>query len=141
MTMKHVQEIVERTGGLTQLKRQPIHLTVEGFMPLAIEYLGQGPRGGMLLSVMHHFEQNGDLMRDPDLEVEVLPGDRWEPVSYRQDSLGLFQEAVRVGDQGLDVRPQLVADLKAFMRMWDRNLAEQGFVAAARRPAGIAENG
>ena len=29
------------------------------------------------------------------------------------------------------IRPKLVKELKAFARIWDKNLGEQGFVAAA----------
>ncbi len=131
--MKNVKQIIEVLGGYERLKRQPIQLAVEGFMPLSVEYIGQGPRGGLLISVMHFYTQSGDLMRDPDLVVEVMvPSDEWLPVSYQQDSLGLYQEAVRVEDDGLKVRSRLVNDLRGFMDLWDRNLEEQGFVAAAR---------
>jgi hypothetical protein len=131
--MMNVRRIIELLGGFERLKREPIQLTVEGFMPLSVESIGKGPRGGLLLSIMHHFTQHGDLMRDPDLVVEVIvPSGEWLPVSYQQDSVGLYQEAVRVEETGLIVRSRLVADLKRFMEQWDRNLGEQGFVEDAR---------
>jgi hypothetical protein len=135
--VKNVNEIIEALGGFDRLKREPIQLKVEGFMPLNIESIGKGPRGGQLLSIMHFFTQHGDLMRDPDLVVEVMvPSDEWLPMSYQQDSIGLYQEAVSVEETGLVVRSQLVDDLKQFMQLWDRNLDEQGFVQAARLVAG-----
>jgi hypothetical protein len=87
---------------------------------------------------MHSFEQNGDLMRDPDLVVEVVPQmGWWLPVSYRQDSVGLFQEAVFTNhEEQLIVRNRLVRELQEFMRLWDKTLREQGFVAIARELAG-----
>jgi len=131
--MKNVKQIIDILGGFERLVREPIRLTVEGFMPLSIEYIGLGPRGGLLVSVMHFYTQHGDLMRDPDLVVEVMvPSEEWLPVSYRQDSIGLYQEAVSVEEDGLKVRSRLVDDLKQFMQLWDRNLHEQGFVEAAR---------
>ena len=131
--MKNLKQIIEILGGFERLKQEPIQITVEGFMPLNIEYVGKGPRGGLLLSIMHFYTQHGDLMRDPDLVVEVIASeDRWEPVSYQQDSLSLYQEAVSVEETGLVVRSKLVEDLKRFMHLWDRNLGEQGFVEAAR---------
>jgi hypothetical protein len=131
--MKSVKEIIEILGGLERLKGEPIQLTVEGFMPLSIEYVGVGPGGGLLVSVMHFFTQQGDLMRDPDLVVEILvASDEWLPVSYQQDSLALYQEAVSGEGDSLKVRSRLVADLRRFMELWSRNLEDQGFVEAAR---------
>ena len=131
--MKNLKQIIEILGGFERLKQEPIQITVEGFMPLNIEYVGKGPRGGLLVSIMHYYTQHGDLMRDPDLVVEVIAAsDEWLPVSYQQDSMGLYQEAVSVEETGLVVWWKLVEDLKRFMQLWDRNLGEQGFVEAAR---------
>jgi hypothetical protein len=64
--------------------------------------------------------------------VEVVSSAEWLPVSYQQDSIGLYQEAVSVAGGGLKVRSRLVDDLRRFMELWDWNLGEQGFVEAAR---------
>jgi hypothetical protein len=131
--MKNVKAIIETLGGLDALERNPISLRVPSFMPLSVEKIGRGPRGGILLSVMHHFEQAADLMRDPAVEIEILPDSgEWFPVSYRQDSLGIFQEAVAVVDGEVRVKAKLVHDLRSFLATWDRNLRDQGFVEAAR---------
>jgi hypothetical protein len=79
-------------------------------------------------------------MRDPDMVFEVMPiaqGDsqsgRWLPVSYRNDYVGLYQEAAFVNDAGqVMVKPRLTRDLTAFARIWDRNIKEQGFLEAAQ---------
>jgi hypothetical protein len=100
-------------------------------MRLVIEHVGQGPRGGDLVSVAHYGEQNGDPMRDPEIVFEIAAGS-WQPVSIQQDYVGSYREAVFTGDDGkLYVRPALVKDIRAFARIWDRNLKHQGFVAAA----------
>ena len=45
------------------------------------------------VSVAHYGEQNGDLMRDPDLVCEVYPDGRWVPVSFGENTQikGIFQ--------------------------------------------------
>jgi hypothetical protein len=127
--LRTLPAIIERFGGLEQFTH--VQLRTEGFMPLTIEKLEheRGPHGGVLVSVMHTHEQNGDLMRDPDVVFEVV-GDVWSPLSYRQDSLGLLQEAVYVEDGKAMVRPKLLADISKFCRLWDRNLRDQGFLKA-----------
>jgi hypothetical protein len=132
--MKSIEEIVQIMGGWDRLRTHPLKLEVEGFLALCIEVIGQGPRDGLLLSIMHVYEQHGDTMRDPDVEVEVMPGtDDWMPISYRQDGLGIFREAVSTEGDVVQFHHGLVADLKRFLKVWDHNIREQGFVEAARR--------
>jgi hypothetical protein len=54
-----------------------------------------------------------------------VDGERWLPISYQQDSLALYQEAVT-----------LEGELRQFATVWDRNLLEQGFLAEAERRTG-----
>jgi hypothetical protein len=133
--MKTVQKIIDLFGGLQALRDKSIKLEVESYMPLAIQFIGVGPRGMPLVSVMHHYLQNGDVMRDPDVEFEIDTEGGWHPISYRQDSVGLMQEAVFADPQSgrVMVRPKLVRDLRRFAATWSNNLDEQGFVAAARK--------
>jgi hypothetical protein len=135
--MKTVQAIIDLFGGLENLRNNPIKIEVAGFMPLSIEYIGTGPRGLPLVSVMHFYEQHGDICRDPDVEFEVDSNGKWHPVSYRQDSIGTMQEAI-LRDSGtgkLLVRPKLLRDLKRFAKLWSKNLNEQGFLEKAREMA------
>ena len=138
--MKNVQAIIDIFGGLDRLRDHPVSLRVPGFMPLSVEAVGTGPRGGPLVSVMHTYVQNGDLMRDPDLVAELVPPvNWWLPVSYQQDNLGVFQEAVLLDGDRLVTHSRVVDSLKAFMAVWDRNIGAQGFVAEARRRAAAGE--
>jgi hypothetical protein len=134
--MNSIRDIVEARGGWDRLvEGHPVRVEAEGFLPLVIEYQGEGPRGGTLVSIAHYYEQNGDLLADPELVVEVLfPAGWWMPVSYQQDNLGIYREAVSVEGDGLIVHSKLVDDLQEFMRAWDHNLREQGFVDKARKP-------
>ncbi len=134
--MKTVEKIIELFGGLPAVRKRSIRLEVEGFMPLVIESVGHGPRGYQLVSVAHYYVQEGDLMADPELTLEVAP-DGWHPVSFTQANLGLYQEAVRQDDAGkVTINHKLVKDLQQFARLWGRNLKAQGFLEAARHLAG-----
>ena len=132
--MRTVAKIIDVHGGMEWLKAgNYIRLLNPPYMRLVIEFIGPGPRGFPAISVAHYYEQNGDLMRDPEIVFEITP-DGWEPVSYLQDSLGIYQEAIQDGI----VLPKLAADLKAFSRMWDRNIAAQGFLeCCARGPSSL----
>jgi hypothetical protein len=75
-------------------------------------------------------------MRDPELTCEVGPDGTFYSVSFTQDNLGAYHEAVFVDDAGrVMVRPRVLKDLAVFAREWDRNLAAQGFVRTAGWPA------
>ncbi len=131
--MKTVQAIIDLFGGISKL--EPLKIEVSGYMPLCIEPVGVsldcGPNGGAMVSVAHYYEQNGDLMRDPEMVFEVS-GDVWTPLSFTQDNVGLYQEAVRVDEGRVLVNPKRLRDLKSFARMWDKNLKDQGFLDAAK---------
>ena len=43
-----------------------VRLTVNGYMPLSVEDIGQSTDGNRLIAISHYGEQNGDLMRDPE---------------------------------------------------------------------------
>src|SRR5438046_3107404 len=106
-------------------------------MHLCIEFIGVGPRGGMMISVMHYYVQNGDAMRDPDLAFERLPSGESCPISFQQDNMGIYQEGVTIHPDGsVLVDERLVRDLQQFMGIWNRSIQEQGFVEAAREAPG-----
>ena len=115
-----------------------IRLTVNGYMPLSLENIGHSAEGNRLVSICHYGEQNGDLMRDPDMvfEFHTWTDTRMaEPISYRNDYMGINQEVYRYNDIGkkTHVDTKLKADLKAFARTWFSNLKQQGFLTAAQR--------
>lgn len=130
--MKTVQAIVEHFGGLKYLDEHVIRVECPGYMRLVIEGIGQGPRELPAVSIAHYYEQNGDLMRDPEMCFEITPSGEWFPYYYLQDNLGIEQEVfVRMENRHLGWRSKLHADLFSFSRQWDRNLKEQGFLKAA----------
>ena len=110
-----------------------IRLTVGGYMPLSVEDIGQSADGNRLISICHYGEQNGDFMRDPDMVFEVYASPApatAEPLSFRNDYMGLMQEVYRYDDDGKKtaVNPKLKQDLKSFGPTWFKNLKNQGFL-------------
>lgn len=111
-----------------------IRLTVNGYMPLSVEDIGKSAEGNRLVSICHYGEQNGDLMRDPDMVFEFH---QWpdalaaEPLSFRNDYMGTMQEVYRYEDSGkkTHVNARLKQDLKSFARTWFKNLEDQGFLS------------
>lgn len=147
--MRTVKTIIDILGGLEALKKTAIRIENPPFMVLCIEYIGNGPRNMPMVSVAHYGEQNGDLMRDPDMVFEV--GDpafdipkttvgcmkNWGPISYRNDYAGLDQEAVWEDEGGrVLVKPRLVVELRRFATTWDVNIHDQGFLEAATHARG-----
>jgi hypothetical protein len=128
-TTKHMAQIITRIAqqaGL-DLNRIGAHARIENppYMPLSIEVIGKN-----LVSVAHYFEQNGDLVPDPDAVYFTGYGveNGWVPV-YLQMAIGTFYEASWVEDGEItrfDLREQ--AEQASFANMWARNLQEQGCV-------------
>ncbi len=85
--MKTVAKIIEHFGGMEALRQKHIRLENPPYMRLVIEYVGEGPRGMPCISVAHYYEQNGDLMRDPELVFEVNP-DEDGPLSWTTGNWG-----------------------------------------------------
>ena len=100
-------------------------------MPLCVEQIGSTRFGKSeplpLWSFAHYYEQNGDAMRDPDVVMMDAPGGLF-PISFRQDGLGLNQEAVTYDENDgriIGVRVKMQADIASFCNTWSRNLAHQ----------------
>lgn len=109
-----------------------VRITVSGYMPLSVEEIGIDGEGHRLVSLCHYGEQNGDLMRDPDIVFmfqDTPYGFIAEPVSFRNDYLGLDQEVSRYDDTGTRTHldTTLRSQLREFAQIWFANLNEQGF--------------
>lgn len=119
--------------------RQSLRVEVEGYMPLTVERIGTGPSGRFAFSFCHYGEQNGDLMRDPEVCFEIHEQGRHRAAVayyYRNDYAGYEAEGciwfTPDGCMRIDAK---AADAIDFARTWSRNLHEQGFVAAAAQAA------
>jgi hypothetical protein len=105
------------------------------FMALHVEKVGEG-----LFSLAHYFEQNGDLMSDPEMVFLRQDDGSWVPVSITQHSLGVYREAIQF-ENGKVARVSVgqIRELSEFTELWMRNVKQQqrleiGARGAARTP-------
>ncbi|MCL2189050.1 MAG: SNF2-related protein [Defluviitaleaceae bacterium] len=97
-----------------------LRLESEGFEPLSIEWLG-----GNQYSMMHTFTQNSDLMRDPDMVLDINPAKQTiQALSYELSSMGVYQEVY--ANEKANVRLQ--RELNNFLTTWLKNISEQDYV-------------
>ncbi len=126
-----VPDLVSQTERTVKIPNEP-------WMTLTVENIGLGPRGLPALSICHYGEQNGDLMRDPEMcfEMEIEAGKvkEFHPYYFRNDYVGFEQMAVSHGE--CDCRPIIDALMlkgqREFAATWDRNLEAQGFLRSYR---------
>jgi hypothetical protein len=142
--MRTILKILGAAGGLHCAK----YLSIENepWMRLVIEALPEpGPSGHPVVSVAHYGEQNSDPMRDPEMLFEVVEEDgaqpKFWPFYFRNDYAGIEQWS-RYRSEGGDVLclPGRTREMEQFMKIWDRNLSEQGFLEAFRRQAACASS-
>lgn len=92
------------------------------FMAVCVEQLTERH-----YSVAHYYEQNGDLMADPEMTFYRCEHGRVFPCSYQQDGLGIYRLGLEITDLGIveGENPQEQADQTAFANQWMKNIAEQ----------------
>jgi hypothetical protein len=81
--------------------------------------------GPSTVSLAHYYEQNGDLVCDPD-GVFVRTDAGWLPVAL-QLCTGHCVRAIELGedDRPVGVRPRALRELIEFTSMWLRNISDQ----------------
>jgi hypothetical protein len=130
--MHFLQQLTERTPELLSRTETTVKILNSPYMTLTVENIGQGPRGLPALSICHYGEQNGDLMRDPEMcfEMEIEDGvvRDWHPYYYRNDYAGVEQFAVDEDTKSIDAR--MIRSQREFAETWSRNLLDQGFLTA-----------
>jgi len=129
--MQTILRILERAGGY----RPTLCLKIENppFMVLVIEATPEpGPLNLPAISVAHYGEQNGDLMRDPEMcfEIGTPEGEHPSAFYFRNDYLSVEQWSRIVRDGRYIVHAELYRRHEEFARTWDRNLRAQGFLEA-----------
>ena len=113
----------------------------EAIMDLVVEVLPNCHEdGATILSMVHYFEQNGELCRDPEMVIRLFnPGTvetpgamvpytdpkhgRAEALTFQQDLPPIY--SVVYPEPG-KFSPRLHKDLNNFLADWLRNLKEQG---------------
>ena len=130
--MQTILDILKRAGGW----HPGLSLTIDNtpYMPLIIEALDEpGPCGLPALSIAHYGEQNGDLMRDPEMcfELSFAGGIAdLNPFYYRNDYIGCEQWSRFITGTDYAYARLLHRQHVSFARVWDRNLQAQGFLEA-----------
>lgn len=102
-----------------------------GMMDLNLDMLHERPdTDSYVISIAHNYVQNGDVMADPDMEVEIHPDLKMaEALTFQNSGLGLYQRVYEYNENGkkTGVRPSLKKDLNSFLLQWLRNIDNQGF--------------
>lgn len=133
--MKTIAKILELAAPL----EPGFHIKIENepWMALVIEDIQQlGPHGFPLISIAHYGEQNGDLMRDPEMLFEISKhGEetKFIPHYWRNDYVGIEQYCTFKGESGPASDEKLKREHAEFAAMWDTNLRDQGFLEAFQR--------
>lgn len=124
-TFTQFSEMIERLLGGARCVR----VTVPGYMPLVAEEIGASADGRRLVALAHTGLQNGDVMHDPEIvfEFHALGA---EPISFRNDYVGVHNEVYAYGDSGrrTGVYAKRRAELVSFTRVWLRNIRAQNFL-------------
>ena len=132
--MQTVLDILKRAGGWhpglsLKIENQP-------YMSLVIEAMDEsGPCGLPAISVAHYGEQNGDLMRDPEMcfELGLAGGAHLNPFYWRNDYMGVEQWSRFITGTDYAFHRELFQQHVSFAKVWDRNLRSQGFTEAFER--------
>jgi hypothetical protein len=126
--MKTVLAIIQKAGGW----RPSLYLKIENppYMELVIEAVDEsGPCGLPALSVAHYGEQNGDLMRDPEMcfELGFAGGAHLNPFYWRNDYVAIEQWSRFIEEANYCFHRRHHQQHERFAKNWDNNLRLQGF--------------
>lgn len=120
-----IEKILKKNGKLGEFQTQStFHFRAksQGFMDLVIE-----KHGANMVSVSHYFEQNGDLIPDPDIQFYVDAQGEWHPWNITMSS-GYYAPCLLIeGGVVKGKYPRSYKETKSFAAMWARNLKAQGF--------------
>lgn len=129
---------------LNRLNEGYVKIYNDPFMPLTMENIGwdiETPweKRADLFSLCHYYEQNGDLMQDPEMCFLVIDsrGDfkadfdklKIIPYMFQQANLGIYQESAIIENSKLTkFRRAQQNDHTVFANGWLVNIREQGFL-------------
>jgi len=112
--------------------KDAISLERKPFMNLNLDDLGKDKDGFTSFAMAHNFEQNGDIMADPDMQVRIIPVmHSIEALTYQLDLMGIYQV---VYPDANHVNPRAKKELNAFLEKWLINLIQQGFKLNGVKP-------
>ena len=94
-----------------------VRFDMKGYQRLVIE------RHDEQISVAHYFEQNGDLVADPDVELHYPS---WVPTAITQAFFGYRSKFIERDGQTL-VDTRFDREVSSFLTLWARNIKMQGW--------------
>lgn len=131
-------ELIDKMESLDHLK-----ITNEPMMPLVIEYLSVNiltPIGiGKQYSLCHYYEQNGDLMQDPEM-CFIVVDNRTQvnrnidfvsiiPYMFQQASGGIYQESIRFENFKIaEINDKMQQSHTMFADFWLSNIQQSGYL-------------
>lgn len=125
---KEAQVVMDRlTVGINKtLNHRKINNADGVFMAVVVEWIGKCD-SGTLFSVAHYYEQNGDMMRDPEMIFLKGHDGKYYPMYFRQDGMiPVEQESIVIHEGNpLVTYPRMQADHVSFANVWMRNIKEQ----------------
>lgn len=124
---KNFKRIDKLTGGIEAFMTGKGYLKLKagGFMDLVVERIGTDE-----ISLAHYYEQNGDLVADPEMTVRIRPQHGIaEALSFSMPGAGVYQEVYFEKDGKTYVRPAVRREQNALLDTWLMNLKRQGFYA------------
>lgn len=100
--------------------------TNNSFMPVVVEIIERdSEEKATKVSIAHYYEQNGDLMADPEMCFAIING-FIVPYFYKTDCNGVWQESVIYdGVSAKKLYPYMQADHSNFANMWFMNIKRQ----------------
>jgi hypothetical protein len=121
--------VTDRAGNLITGSRT-IDTAGGAFMAVHVERIGLN-RIGPVFSIAHYYEQNGDLVCDPDMTfvLDVTSdetGRRWPvmPLTFEQGGV-MYQVACEIEADGIRIARRTQREQATFANQWMRNIAEQ----------------
>jgi hypothetical protein len=74
-----------------------------------------------MIALAHNGIQNGDVMADPDIQVQIYPKTKSaEALTFQNDYLGIYQQVYEDGKYS----PKLKKDLNEFLNDWLKTIIE-----------------
>ena len=93
-----------------------------GCMPVIVEWVGDCKLGD-IFSIAHYYEENSDLMADPEMTFLKAEDGRYYPLSIKMDGLGVYREGVVwVDGEPRYINPREQKDQAVFAGTWMENI-------------------
>lgn len=96
------------------------------YMDLIVEVIGK-KNDKVLVSMAHYYQQNGDSVPDPEMEILVDFKYRMAHAISFSNAFGMVRSEFQEGDGGVLIDPRAKKKNDAFLGKWLSNLKQQGF--------------